>query len=180
MEFITAVRIAAALIFFTAAVGKMRNWRTFEGVVANYRLLPGPLARVVAWLLPPTEVSLAVALLCGVPGSELAAGALLSVFGAAMAINLWRGRTHIDCGCFDATLRQPLRWALVLRNAVLVVMLVAAARSRDTAGAWDFVTRDFATLIQGVLGGAALFIVVQCANALTALPARGERARRTT
>jgi hypothetical protein len=175
MEFITAVRIGAALMFFTAAFGKMRSWRTFEGVVANYRLLPGAASRGVAWVLPPAEVLLAVALLCGAPGSEVAAGALLSVFGAAMAINLWRGRTHIDCGCFDSTLKQPLRWALVLRNAVLVVLLVAAARMREAASDWDF-----ATLILGVLGGAAFFIVVQCANVLTALPARGARARRTT
>jgi Methylamine utilisation protein MauE len=171
MEFITAVRIAAALIFFTAAVAKMRNWRTFEGVVANYRLLPNALSRGVAWVLPPAEFLLAIALLFGAPGSELAASALLSVFGIAMAINLLRGRTHIDCGCFDATLKQPLRWSLVLRNAVLVLLLIAAARSRETAGAFDF-----ATLLLGVLGGAAFFIVVQCANVLTALPAK----RRTT
>jgi len=171
MEFVTAVRIAAALIFFTAAFGKMRNWRTFEGVVANYRLLPNPLTRAVAWLLPPAEVLLAIALTFGVRGSEFAASALLSVFGAAMAINLLRGRTHIDCGCFDSTLRQPLRWSLVLRNVVLAVLLAAAARSRETAG-----SLDFATLLLGVLGGSAFFIVVQCANLLTALPAK----RRTT
>jgi hypothetical protein len=171
MQFITAVRIASALIFFAAAFGKMRSWRTFEGVVANYRLLPDALSRVIAWLLPPAEVFLAVALLCGAPGSELAAAALLSVFGAAMAINLWRGRTHIDCGCFDATLRQPLRWSLVLRNAVLVLLLVAAARAKDAVGEWDF-----ATVMLGALGGAAFFMVVQCANALTALPAK----RKTT
>jgi Methylamine utilisation protein MauE len=166
MEFITAIRVAAALIFLAAAVGKMRSWRTFEGVVANYRLLPGWLARGVAWLLPPGELLLAAALLFGLTGSELAASALLSVFGAAMAINLLRGRTHIDCGCFDSTLRQPLRWTLVLRNAVLVLLLVAAARSREAAGAWEF-----ATLLLGVLGGAAFFMVVQCANVLTALSA---------
>jgi hypothetical protein len=170
-EFITAVRIAAALIFFTAAISKMRSWRTFEGVVANYRLLPGPLPRAVAWLLPPAELVLAAALSVGAPGSELAAGALLAVFGAALGVNLLRGRTHIDCGCFDSTLKQPLRWSLVLRNAVLALLLVTAARSRDAAGAWDFTT-----LLLGVLGGSAFFIVVQGANVLTALPAK----RRTT
>jgi hypothetical protein len=171
VEFITAVRIAAALILFTAAFSKMRNWRTFEGVVANYRLLPNPMSRAVAWLLPPAEFLLAVALSFGAPGSEVAASALLSVFGAAMAINLLRGRTHIDCGCFDSTLRQPLRWSLVLRNAVLALLLLAAARSRETAG-----VLDLATLLLGVLGGSAFFIVVQCANVLTALPQK----RRTT
>jgi uncharacterized membrane protein YphA (DoxX/SURF4 family) len=172
-EFITAVRIAAALIFFTAAFSKMRSWRTFEGVVANYRLLPGPLPRLVAWLLPPGELLLAIALAFGAPGSELAASALLTVFAAALGVNLLRGRAHIDCGCFDSTLKQPLRWSLVLRNVLLALLLVCAARSRDAAGAWDF-----ATLLLGVLGGSAIFMVVQCASVLSALPANAKR--RTT
>jgi uncharacterized membrane protein YphA (DoxX/SURF4 family) len=171
LEFVTAVRIAAALIFFTAAAAKMRRWRTFEGVVANYRLLPDPLVPLAAWVLPPGEILLAVALVFGLPGSELAASALLCLFAAAMAINLARGRTHIDCGCFDAAQRQPLRWSLVVRNLVLVSLLIAAARSRDAAAGWDF-----ATMLMGVLCGSAFFIVVQCANILTALPAK----RRTT
>jgi hypothetical protein len=94
------------------------------------------------------------------------------LFAAAMAINLARGRTHIDCGCFDATQRQPLRWLLVARNIVLAVLLIAAAFSRNAAGgSWDFTT-----LLMGVLCGSAFFVVVQCANSLAALPTK----RRTT
>lgn len=171
LEFVTAVRIAVALIFFTAASGKMRRWSTLEGVVANYRLLPDPLVRWVAWVLPPGEIVLALALVFGVPGSELTASVLLCLFAGAMAINLARGRTHIDCGCFDAAQRQPLRWSLVMRNIVLVSLLIAAACSRDAAGGWDFTT-----LLMGALCGSAFFLVVQCANILTALPAK----RRTT
>jgi hypothetical protein len=110
---------------------------------------------------------LALALLVGAPGSEFAASALLALFAVAMGINLLRGRTHIDCGCFDSTLKQPLRWSLVLRNAVLVLLLLVAAQSRETARAWDW-----ATVLLGVLGGSAFFIVVQCANILTALPVK--------
>lgn len=170
-EFVMAVRIAAALIFLTAAVGKMRRWSTFEGVVANYRVLPDPLNRAAAWLLPPGELLLAVALVVGLPYAEIVAGGLLGVFAVAMAINLVRGRAYIDCGCFDASLRQPLRWSLVARNALLVSLLTIAAQSRDAAQAGDLVT-----LTMGVLAGAAFFMVVQCANMLTALPAK----RRTT
>jgi uncharacterized membrane protein YphA (DoxX/SURF4 family) len=170
-EFVTAVRIATALIFLTAAIGKMRRWSTFEGVLANYRLLPHPLSRLLAWLLPPAELLLAVALAIGLPHAEVVASGLLCVFALAMAINLVRGRTFIDCGCFDASLRQPLRWSLVVRNAAWVWLLLLAAQSRETARAWDV-----ATLLMGVLAGAAFFVVVQCANILSALPAK----RRTT
>jgi len=171
-EFITAVRIAMALMFFTAAFGKMRHWGTFEGVVANYRLLPDALNRVVAWVLPPAEMLLACALILGAPLAEIVAGALLCVFAAAMAVNLKRGRTHIDCGCFDASLRQTLSWPLVVRNVLLALLLIVAARSRDTADAADAVT-----LTMGVLAGAAFFMVVQCANIVTARPATARPAK---
>jgi uncharacterized membrane protein YphA (DoxX/SURF4 family) len=170
-EFVTAVRIATALMFFTAAIGKMRRWSAFEGVVGNYRLLPGPLDRWVAWMLPPAEILLAASLALGLPHAEIAASCLLCVFAAAMAINLGRGRRFIDCGCFDASLRQTLRWSLVVRNALLALLLMVVARSRNAVDASDAVT-----WVTGVLGGAALFMVVQCASILTALPAK----RRTT
>lgn len=178
-EFVTAVRIATALLFFTAAFGKMRHWGTFEGVVANYRLLPDALNRVVAWALPPAEALLAFALILGLPGAEFGAAALLCVFAAAMAINLKRGRTHIDCGCFDASLRQTLSWPLVVRNGLLALLLIVAARSRNAADAAD--AADAVTVTMGVLAGAAFFMVVQCANIVAALPAKSLRAgRRTT
>jgi uncharacterized membrane protein YphA (DoxX/SURF4 family) len=166
-EFITAVRIAMALMFFTAAISKMRRWSTFEGVVANYRLLPGALDRLVAWALPPMELLLAVALAFGLPYAEAAASGLLCVFAAAMAINLGRGRRYIDCGCFDASLRQTLRWSLVSRNVLLALLLIVVARARNAVDAWDG-----ATLLMGVLSGVAFFMVVQCASILTALPAK--------
>jgi len=171
LEFVIALRIAAALLFATAAVGKMRRWGTFEGVVANYRLLPDALNLAVAWLLPPGEMLLALALILGVPGALIAASGLLCLFAAAMAVNLKRGRTHIDCGCFDASLRQTLRWSLVVRNVALACLLIVAARSQDAVAAGDT-----ATLTMGVLAGAAFFVVMQCANILTALPVK----RRTT
>jgi hypothetical protein len=50
--------------------------------------------------------------------------AMLTIFTGAIAINLARGRTNIDCGCFGPALRQELSRWLLARNAIL--MLVAA------------------------------------------------------
>lgn len=90
------------LLFVTAALSKLRNLDEFHGVVRNFRLMPDALARPVAYLLPPAELATAIAI--AVPAtSQVAtalAGALLVVFGAAMAINVLRGRSQIDCGCF--------------------------------------------------------------------------------
>ena len=83
-------------------------------MVANYRLLPEPLAASAAWTIVGLECLAALSLLSGV---WLAAGATLAIallagFALAMGINLARGRHEIDCGCFQSGLRQrrARRW----------------------------------------------------------------------
>ena len=99
MEAGLAIRVLASLLFLTAAYGKLRHWTVFQGVIANYRLLPEVLVAPVAYLLPPVEALLGTALLLGLgsPWPEVAAAALLILFAVAMGINIGRGRRHIDC-----------------------------------------------------------------------------------
>ena len=162
-EFVTAVRTLTALVFFSAAVAKMRNWTAFEGVIANYRLLPQFAIRPVSYLLPPIEILTAGALLAAAPHADWLAAGLLSAFAVAMAINLARGRSHIDCGCFNSALKQQLRWPLVARNGCMVLLLAAAAGSPPAP-------LD-SSLLRGSLGGIAFFVLFQCANALLSIPA---------
>lgn len=109
------------LVFGTAVVSKLPTLPEFEGVVGNYRLLPGWAVPAAARLLVAVEALTVVLLL--VPAwrawGAAAALALLVLFAAAMAVNLRRGRVEIDCGCFRATHRQRLSWWLVGRNAAL-------------------------------------------------------------
>jgi hypothetical protein len=158
-----AVRVGLACIFATAAAGKLRHLTVFEGVLANYRLLPGWAVAPVHVLLPLAEVAVAIGLLTaprlGAPGAAL----LLLAFAAAMAINLKRGRRDIDCGCHQSTLRQRLRWTLVGRNGVLVLLalLVAALPSAQwSPSAW----------LTGAGAGVALFALYSAMNSLWALP----------
>jgi hypothetical protein len=67
---------------------------------------------------------------------------LLVLFAGAIAVNVMRGRTDIDCGCFRSALRQNLSWWLVLRNAVLLVLALAClpgASGRELGWADNFV-----------------------------------------
>jgi uncharacterized membrane protein YphA (DoxX/SURF4 family) len=124
-----AVRTLIALVYLAAAIGKMRHWAVFRGVVANYRLLPEVLVAPFAYLLPPFEALLGAMLLLGLlsPWAEAAAAALLLLFACAMAINIKRGRRHIDCGCFQSALKQTLSWVLVARNGTLALLLGLAS-----------------------------------------------------
>ncbi len=121
-----ACRLLGALIFATAAAGKLRHRHELAGVVANYRLLPEPLAATAGWLILGLEILTAVSLASGLrleAGTALAI-ALLCAFALAMAINLARGRREIDCGCFQSGLRQRLSVGLVLRNLLVSAALV--------------------------------------------------------
>lgn len=153
-EFGVTIRAAIALIFLTAAIGKIRNWTAFEGVVANYRLLPDRLVKPVALALPPFELAIAIALPFGAAIVDWAAASLLLLFGMAMGLNLARGRDHIDCGCFQSALRQKLRWVLVVRNGLLALSLAPASLF-----AWSH--PSLAQLAEGSFAGAVLFITLQ-------------------
>ena len=116
-----AIRVFLALIFVTAAIGKLAHVDEFYGVVRNFRILPDGLSRLTAHVLPVAELAVAAGLLIGATAvpAALAAAALLAVFGAALAVNVLRGRTWIDCGCFRNGPKQTVSWALVARNAVM-------------------------------------------------------------
>jgi hypothetical protein len=161
---VIAVRTLVALIFLSAAIGKMRNWQIFRGVVANYRLVPLVLVGPVTYALPPAEAVIGAALPTGLlmPWPPAAAAGLLAVFAVAMGINLLRGRRQIDCGCFQGALKQPLRWTLVIRNVVLASLLLAAvAAPSGRPDGW--------TAANGVLAGVALYVVLQSLNTLWAI-----------
>lgn len=116
-----ACRLLGALVFATAAVGKLRHRHELSGVVANYRLLPEPLAGAAAWAIVGLEMLTAASL---VSATRLEAGAALAIallcaFALAIGINLARGRREIDCGCFQSGLRQRLSAGLIVRNLLL-------------------------------------------------------------
>jgi Methylamine utilisation protein MauE len=158
-EIALSIRILTALVFLSAALGKVRHRLAFQGVVANYRLLPQFAVPAFAGLLPAVEAAIAVALLIAPPTwPEACAAILLIVFAAAMAINIRRGRRHIDCGCFQGALKQTLNWMLVTRNVGLALLLAVPA------GVSEGMTLPAAA--EAVLVGFVLFVLLQSMNIL--------------
>jgi len=122
-----AGRVLLSATFLHAGVQKIRHHGLLVGVISNYRVIPQALAPLASWLLPPLELLLALALLIPSSWSALTAAGLLLLFTTAIIINLLRGRSFIDCGCFQSGLRQELGWELVWRNGVLVAIAVYSA-----------------------------------------------------
>ena len=112
---------------------QVRDLEAFRGAVTNYRLIPEWLATPFAWTAPVIESAAALGLLLSPTRASAALGVdrAAGLFTGAIAINLARGRTDIDCGCFGPALRQGLSWWLLLAQSAFYSML---ARDRADAG----------------------------------------------
>lgn len=129
-------RFLLAFVFLSAALPKLAARADFEEAVSNYDLLPQRLAAPVASWLPRVELGIAVVLFAGfaLAAVGLLVAALLSIFSAAVAINLVRGR-EIDCGCSHDVAPRRIGWGLVATDIGLagVAVLVALGSPGETA-----------------------------------------------
>jgi len=131
-------RLLAALVFGSAALGKLRNLAQFTQVLRDYQILPArcvaPAAAIViaaegfitlaVWWRPLRAAAVCVAVI------------LLASYALAIALNLWRGRREIDCGCSFGGTGEPISWVLPLRNALLASVSVIAGlpETRELSG----------------------------------------------
>ena len=140
-----------AAVFARTALHKFCDLSRFHGDLDAYGLTPTSLTSVIALGLCATEV-MTVLMLILLPlrmaGACLAA-VLLSLYGSAMAINILRGNTNIDCGCGGPS--QTLHWGLVYRNMVLALIAFPAMLSVSATGL-------FASL--AAVGGALIVFLV--------------------
>ena len=126
-------RLLAAVIFGSAALGKVRDFARFTGVLRDYQILPAWCVVPAAAIVIATEafITLSIwypplrALVVGVSVSLLASYAL------AIALNLWRGRREIDCGCSfggigEGGTGEPISWVLPFRNGLLALVCLIA------------------------------------------------------
>ena len=120
-------KLVSFLLGLLLAAAAWHKWAAFDRFVAilrDYRLLPARLARPAAGTVVAAETALALGWLTGAMASQTAilTAGMFSIYGAAIAVNLARGRIHISCGCGlgeGPAGGQLLSWTLVLRNAVL-------------------------------------------------------------
>jgi len=115
------VRLFVAGVLITSAHNKLSNRLEFQGVVRQYQLMPRGWEPIAATAVALLELAAAAALLLAPLAGATLAALLLAVYATAMAINLQRGRQHIDCGCGGDSV--PLSPALVWRNISMVLLL---------------------------------------------------------
>jgi hypothetical protein len=125
--------LALATLLATSAAHKLVARQQWPAIVRQYRLLPEALATPAALLLLLTEALAAAALLWprARAAGAVTAATLLLLYAAALAINLGRGRSAIDCGCFGPQRRQGIAAWMVGRNLVLAAMALALLLPTD-------------------------------------------------
>ena len=121
-------RGALAALMLAAAAHKLRNLAAFRQAVEDYRLLPAAAIPPAVLLAPLAEAAAGIAALLGRPVGLVAIAGLLLLYAAAIAINLRRGRSSIDCGCFAfGKTGQPINPLMVARNALLAAVALSIA-----------------------------------------------------
>ncbi|PRF23493.1 MauE/DoxX family redox-associated membrane protein [Burkholderia multivorans] len=157
----TSAQAGAAAVVLLGAIAKLRAPVAFRDAVAGYRLLPDALVAPAALAIPLAEALGAAALLFRDTRTAAAIGliALLLAFAAALAANILRGRTDIDCGCTGlagvravpganasgAAAPRRIGWLHVARVLLIVALIATALLAPDTrAVVWfDYLTLFF-------------------------------------
>lgn len=122
-----ALSLLLSYVLVDAGLHKLRDPLRYGAVIDDYRLLPAGSGTRLALPLGSIEIGVgALLLLPPARGAALfAALVLMGVYSCAIAVNLARGRRDIDCGCGAPEQAQHLSAALLVRNAVLILVACA-------------------------------------------------------
>jgi uncharacterized membrane protein YphA (DoxX/SURF4 family) len=160
------LRFGLAWLFLAAAAHKLRSGANFRVVLATYRVMPGWLVPVAAWLIVVVELAIGAGALMQYPRAFAAAALVLIGYASVIGLNLARGRRFIDCGCGGTT--QPLSVGLLIRNVVLALgALVALSPTLLRPLGW-------LDIFSVVVGSAVLGGIYAAVNELLAARARLE------
>lgn len=142
------LRGTLAIVLALAALHKLRDRATFQGQLGGYDLLPEGLIHPASRAIPLIELAVALFLVARSEHAALGAVLLFVTYGAAMTINLARGRREIDCGCGGVDGAQQLHPALVIRNLLLAIGAAAISWPLDARvlGWVDYLIAAFAVL----------------------------------
>ncbi|MBM3394100.1 MAG: methylamine utilization protein MauE [Betaproteobacteria bacterium] len=162
---------AMVLILLGAAWHKFSEPNAFLAALAGYRIAPDASLSMLSRIIPGIEIALAGALLLPVTRMWALRGAaiLMAAYAIAIAVNLLRGRSYIDCGCGGTA--HPLSWGLVLRNIVLAAAALAVSGPTIDRG-FDWL--DGVALVMGVL---AFYVTYLMADELMRQASRMTRTR---
>jgi len=163
-----------SLLFAIAAAHKLRSIEQFTASVRAYAILPSWLIWPTSWTLPTLELIVAVTLLttAGRRPAALGGAFLLTIYAAAIGINLQRDRRELDCGCRGFGKRRTISAWLIWRNIALALALLAVGCV--PWGLRPLYWIDVWTIAAGICIAALLYMIVEgLLEAARRMPQRG-------
>ena len=120
---VTTAAWLLAAVFAISATAKLQDPLGTRRSLSDFGL-PNP--RLLARILPATEVATALLLVVEPRLGGQCAVALLAAFTTLIVGRLMAGH-HDACGCFGTWSRRPLSWRDLARNGLLIALSVIAA-----------------------------------------------------
>ncbi len=145
------IRLFIGGVLVIAAIGKLRNIRSFVLTVRSFRIVSRRWERLLAWTVVLTEIVTAFLLAIhdwSAVGLGLAV-LLMGAFTVAMLTVLARGE-RVACGCFGSSTTLIGKMHIV-RNSFIILMAIV--------GIVTSVTSDDTPVSAGVFGIASAFAV---------------------
>lgn len=149
---------ALCLIFLASAWHKWQHPADFLQALAAYRLLPPTVLSAAVPVITGLEIIAALAVWAGGFGFAPVI-MLLVLYTSAIAVNLARGRTQMDCGCGGQPIH--LSYHLLLRNGALLALAIWGATGHP---AWQ----GFAAAMVSLLNGGIAVLLYVTVNQLLA------------
>lgn len=120
------IRWILAGIFIYSGGVKLLDPQRFAEIIAGFGLLPTPLLKPVALLLPLAELIAGLGLVLKKRGSLTAIALMLALFMVVLAYGIHLG-LDIDCGCFGPEdpeqAYKGLKWALARDSLMMIAVL---------------------------------------------------------
>lgn len=153
--------LSLAALWLAAGLHKLADLQAFEGSLEAYDVAPRRMLAVLGPLLPVLELALAAGLLLAAtrPAAAVLGALLLLAYGAAIALNLHRGRRDLDCGCMGFGVRSQISPALLWRNTLVALASLCAGLLPRTERASGWM--DTWTIVAGVAVVALLYLALE-------------------
>ena len=148
------------VLFATAGIHKLNDRQTFLATLNDYRLVPPSITPMLSFIVPILEACLALFWIFQLlqPLTAIISASLLSIYTLAIAINLARGLTHIDCGCNFSAVGETgslISPALLLRNSLLILAILGTLLPTAPR---ELVWLDYATIVVTTLVAVIFYI----------------------
>jgi len=124
--------IVVAVVWLQSSSAHLANSFYFLSSVYQYELVGSAVGKLTAMVLPILQLLLAVCLVgrLFVDGALLLSTALLTLF-LAVQVSAFARDINVSCGCFGATLSEPIGATSILNAGILLVVSIACYATRS-------------------------------------------------